>query len=179
VAEVNHQRIKSLYGEIYGILSQLAPVEQGNYSSSIGAHYNSTVDDLSKQTNTDYSRHKLTKEYQWDDYYDSQSARSKIGSLVSRLEQEYGFGAQNSTKTKPPVVVTVNQNQQVSVSVTPISQLIEKEEDPEIKQLLKDLSVAAEKKDEATSKTVIKNLADKSWQVFLQAIPYILERGGR
>lgn len=182
MAEINHQRIKSLYGEIKGILSQLPLSETAYcYPPSIAEHYNNAIDDLSTITATDYSRNRITNNDRWEsrrEWYDAQIVRTKIGSVISRLEQEYGFEV-GDRKQGTPIVVTVNQSQQVSLTVTPITQLIEEQEDADIKRLLEELIDATQRKDESTSKKIIKGLANKSWQVFLQALPYILEQWGK
>lgn len=182
MAEVQLQKIKALYGEIFGILSQLAPAHKASYYPvSIGEHYNSVVDELSRLTKTDYSRHRLTNadisEYGDGDEYDSQIARAKIGSVVARLENEYNFGHQNISKSAPILNIT-NMNQ-LQVTIVNIDQLIKEVEDLETKKLLSEIKDAIKQKDEDKTKGLLKALLDRSFEVFLRVLPWILEQWSR
>jgi len=181
MAEIKLQRIKSLYGEVTGILSQLPLTEKTScYPPSIVKQYNGAVDELSTVTTTDYGRHKIGDEDRWEgrnDWYDSQIVRSKMGSIISRLEQEYGFG--DAKGLVSPMVLTINQNQQVSISITPINEIINETTDEDIKRLLAELKNEVEiTKNKSKIKDLLAKVLEKSWEVFIRVLPYILEKMG-
>ncbi len=183
MAEIQRQRIKSLYGEIKGILNVLPSGDKTPVSPSVGEHFNAAVDELSSVSGTDYSRFKLSQSDAWpygdDDYYDPIAIRSKTSSVVGRLEEEHGFGSA-PTIGNSPIVVTMNQNQQVTVSVTPIQQVIESTDDEEIRQELESLKHEIETtKNPKTISHLLNTIQAKSWEVFIKVLPFILEHMGQ
>lgn len=183
MAEINHQRIKSLYGEIKGILSQLPLSETAYcYPPSIIEQCNASLNDLNQITGTNYSRHKITENDRWEanqNLYDAQIVRTKLGSVISRLEQEYGFGVIEQTALAP-VILTVNQSQQVQVTVTPINEIIQSSSDDELKLLLEELKKEIETtKNVGKTKDILAKILDKSWELFIKILPYVLEKWGQ
>lgn len=112
MAEIELQRIKGCYGGIKGLLSQLPLSETAySYPASIIKQYNAAVEELTGLTSTDYSRYKITDEdrAESDDIcYQAIIVRPKIGSLLLRLEEEYGFKEQ--AHNIQPAVYISNQN---------------------------------------------------------------------
>lgn len=183
MAEVQLTKIKGLYGEASGLLSQLPLVTQASaISPAIAQQLNTVIDELSSVTDTDYSRHKLTEEDKWygnKQQYDNAIVRTKTGSLVKRLEEEYGFGATASSPTAP-VIVTVNQNQQVTLNVTPVQDIIDTTEDNELKSTLEELKQLLETtKDPEQASSLLNKVQQKSWEVFMKVLPFVLEQLGR
>jgi len=183
MADIQLHRIKSIYGEMAGILSQLPlPEKKPWVYVSVGRQFNSAVEDLNKLTDSDYTRQKLSdNDYYMGDSncYDTTMIRTKIGSVVKRLEEEYGFGL-NTTPQSPPVVVTVNQNQEVTIAITPIQQLIDSTEDEELRKDLDELKTAVEvSKDQSKASTILNSIQKKSWEVFIKVLPYVLEHLGQ
>ena len=183
MAEIQRTRIKSLYGEAAGILSQLPLASQASaVPPSIGQQYNAIIDELNGVAETDYSRHKLTGTDMWignSSQYDMTVCRSKMGSLVKRLEEEYDFGLAASAQTAP-VIVTVNQNQQVTLNVTPVQEIIESTDDEELKSVLEELKQLLQTtKDPEKASSLLTKIQQKSWQVFMKVLPVVLEQLGR
>lgn len=180
MAEVLRVRIKSLYGEIAGILSQL-PLASQNFSlpPQIASQYNAAVDELTAISSTDYSRFKLISEdvYAEGEYYTS-IVRSKVGSLVKRLEEEHDYGNSGAAASSP-VIVTVQQNQTLNVNVIPIQQLISSTSDEDLKVALEELRKAIEEeKNPSKASTILTTVMNKSWELFIQVLPYVLEHMG-
>ncbi len=175
------QRLKGLYGEVAGILRELPRSETDStiFSGHIVDQYNAAVDEISQTSNSDYSRHKITKDSNFaEGYHTSATVRSRIGSLVRRLEQEYGFNLRDSLDT--PVVVTVQQNQSVNVTITPIQTLINETNDDTLRDQLEDLRQAIEvEKSPSTTRRVLKVIMEKSWELFIKVLPYVLEHMGK
>lgn len=149
---------------------------------SIGTQYNNAVDELSRVAETDYARLKLTSDDEWEygvnNDYDPTAARAKVSSLVGRLEEEHGFGSSEPVAGSP-VVVTVNQNQQVTVSVTPIQEIINSSDDDEIKAQLQELKNTLEtSKDAKKLSRILNTIQERSWEVFIKVLPYVLEHWG-
>lgn len=184
MAEIDRQRIKSLYGEINGIFKNLPTTANTAVSRSIGNQYNQAVEELTAVSLTDYSRHKLSDDDRWlhgsGAAYDPNSTRAKIGSLVERLEEEHDFGNKETSTSSSPVIVTVNANQQLTVSVTPIQQLIDSAQDDKVKEELAKLNEAlSQKKDSKTISNILIELQKKSWEIFIKALPFVLEHWGQ
>jgi hypothetical protein len=183
VAEIQRQRIKSVYGEIKGIFQALPTGSNTLVPTSVAQHYNSAVDELSQVSETDYGRLKISRDDLWDaesnDNYDPIAVRAKVSALMRRLEEEHGFGASEQTSTSAPVIVTVNQNQQVTVSVTPIQEIIDSTSNEDIKAELAELKDALEnKKDAKQASSILSTIQAKSWEVFIKVLPYVLEHLG-
>src|SRR5882724_7557441 len=122
MAGPQRQRIRSLYGEIAGILPALpSSKEVWAIETQIGNQYNAAVDELSAAADTDYARYKLLDSDMNEDRdgYVVSVARTRIASLTKRLEEEYSFG-QSSSSQGAPVIITVQQNQTLNVHVIPI-----------------------------------------------------------
>lgn len=191
MAETKLPQIRGIYGTVKGMLSQI-PLENQTKSraiaTTISQQYNAAIDRLSAISDTDYSDHKLTD---FDGPFGAHisnsmgqhgiaSARVKMGSLISRLEEEYNFGAatQNST---PPLFISMNQNQQqVSMTLIPIQQFIDSAEDNELRQELEELKHAVEvNKSPQETTTILGKILNKSWEVFIKILPYVFEHLGK
>ncbi len=181
MAEIQIQRIKSIYGEVKGILREMPSEAPGRALRwPIAEHYNFAVDDLSQVAGTNYDRFKIEHDSKMNEHYTNISmARTKAGALISRLEQEYGFDDIPKEKTAP-IVVTVQQNQTLNVNVTPIQQLMESTMDDELRTLLEELRDSLEtQQNVAKTKGILKNLMEKSWELFVKVLPYVLENIGK
>lgn len=180
MAEIQHQRIKSIYGELSGLYKgALHDVPNNHFPWAIAEQVNGSIDELNQATGTDYSRFKLAHEpHMNNDYVTASFARTKMSAIVTRLEQEYGFNSSNNS-ANTPVVVTVQQNQMVNVNVIPIQQLISDINDDGLKIQLNDLRDAVEThKDPAKTRSILKTIMDKSWELFIKVLPYVLQHMG-
>jgi hypothetical protein len=173
MAEIQRQRIKSIYSEIKGYLNGLSDNDKV-VSKQIGDNYNSLLQEISELAHTSFERHMVNKT---GSYYLLPDVKLSMSSVVSRLESDYGFQERTVT-SQSPIVVTVNANQQVSINVIPIANLIAEQTDEELKDLLKQLKSSVDQKDESDSKNILIAIADKSWELFLRALPYVLEKWG-
>src|SRR3989338_9036351 len=117
MAEIQRARIKSIYGDIRGLLSQIPEKEKDPYVSGFLVNgFNSTVDELSQLAGTDYSRYKITHEAQVPQHsrgphYYSTPVRVQIGRLISRLEEEYDFGKERVSQVPTIAIFNKNQNE--------------------------------------------------------------------
>src|SRR3989338_6457673 len=112
MAEIQITRIRSIYGDIKGLLSQIPASDAKPYIGSfVVNNYNSSIDELSEVSNTDYSRYKVTSgaksesHSRGEDFYHSTDVRAQIGRVISRLEEEYGFGRSSIGQTNPSIVI--------------------------------------------------------------------------
>jgi hypothetical protein len=176
--EKQHVGIKSIYGEITGILGQLPSIrETSTVPVAIADQYNSAVDELTRVSGTDYSRHRTP--YDNDRFTLTSNIRTRVGSLARRLEQEYGYGDSKSAPLNP-VIVTVNQNQQLSVSITPIQQIIDSSQSEELRDDLDELKIALEQsKDSKKASGLLNAIQQKSWETFIAVLPVVLEYLGK
>lgn len=183
MAELQRMRIKSIYGDIKGLLSQLPQQDKSAYVQALLVDgFNTSVDDLSQLTETDYSRYKITHaarvpEIRNTVYY-SATVRPQIGRLISRLEEEYDFGKEGSSHS--PTIAIFNKNQsEVSVQINyTFNDLIEKMEGEEGKFQLRELRDELDKKDKNWEKikgTLIWVL-NFSKELFLEVLPIILQK---
>lgn len=179
--EIQRARIKSVYGDIAGILSQI-PLTTDKFTvvyRQTGDQYNRAVDELTTASQTDYSRYKLTPADRYSESaYILPVTRARIGSLVKRLEEEYGFGTATQSQTSP-IVLTINQNQQVTLNITPIQQIIDTAGE-DVKQELQELKHVLEtSKDAKQASGILNKIQQKSWEVFMRVLPYVLEQLGK
>ena len=171
MAEINRQRIKSIYSEIEGYLNGLSDKEQV-ISKEIGRNYNELLSELTGLTQTDFQRHEIKMR---GNYFLISDARLSMSSVTSRLKSDYSFFEPIGSHSSP-VVINVNQNQQMTVSVTTIQELIESQADDDVKELLIELSEAISSKNTDKSKTLLSTIGDKSWELFIKVLPYFLEK---
>ena len=172
--------IKHLYGEARGIYGSLNPQDsEYYYHHSTIEHFNAVVDEASQVLERNLDRYKVGQDSIYmagnQRNYEKQPVRSKVGALVTMLEEEFELA--NSTSS--PVVV-VNQNQEqsqdITVSVITVQELIDATADSDTKELLKQLETALESRDEKESKSLLSKLSEKSWEIFLRVLPFVLEK---
>ncbi|MBU1131412.1 hypothetical protein KJ840_04735 [Patescibacteria group bacterium] len=176
-------RIKSDYGDLKGLLSQIPLPDKAHYVDAfIINSFNSVLDDLTSVTNTDFSHYKVTNKARSKSFpnkYDSKIVRAQIGRVIGKLEEEYGFG-RSGTKQSSPSIIIFNKNQnEISLQINyTILDLINKTSNKEGKKQLKDLKDELEKKDKNWGK--IKNILiwilNFSKDLFLEILPIILQK---
>jgi len=120
MAEINRQKINSIYSEIYGYLNGISDRDL-TIPKEVAQNYNQLLIDLTDLTQTNFGRHTIKKR---GSHYLVTDVRMSMSSVASRLKSDYNFSDQN-TPYSSPVVVNVNQNQQMTISVTTIKELIE------------------------------------------------------
>lgn len=181
MAEIQHQRIKSIYGEVFGLLSQLPLAKDSYYTArQVVDQYNQAVEDLGGLTASDYSRFRLANTDLADGRdYITTVVRTRMGALTKRLEEEFGLGSTQSAGHQT-IVVTQTNNQTVSISVTPIQQIIEGITDEDLRQDVEQLKYILEtsRDKEAVSK-ILNAVQQKSWDVFIALLPVVLQGLGQ
>ena len=183
MAEIQITRIRSVYGDIRGLLSQIPLPETSRLVHTFIVNgFNSSLDELSQLTNTDYSRYKVPKEEEspdWPGEFDSIIVLTQIGRVISRLEEEYGLGP-NDQSTSSPGIVIFNKNQsEISLQINyTINDLINSSNNEESKKKLEELKDELEKpnKNWGTIKNILIWILDFSKDLFLKIIPIILEK---
>ncbi|MEK7635357.1 MAG: hypothetical protein AAB446_02940 [Patescibacteria group bacterium] len=185
MAEIQLTKIKSIYGDIKGLLSQIPLPNQDSYISSfIVKQFNSSIDELSDVTGTDYSRNKVTHEaivpthnHTVEPFYYSASVRPQIGRTIGRLEEEYGFGSINNQSSPNIAIFNKNQNElSINIDYT-INNLIDKADDEEQKTKLRELRDELNKpnKNWEIIKSILIWILNFSKDLFLEVLPIILQ----
>ncbi len=182
MAEIARARIKTIYGEIRGYRDSLS--EAGGYSVLIFTvdNFNYSLDNLSEISETDYSRYKVSSSYKsrygdYEERYDVDVVKMQLGAVLSRLEAEYDF----RTKIQPigPNIAIFNENHnKVSVQINyTINDLIESNENPEVKEKLKELDSELNKpqKNWEKIKPILLWIINFSKDLFLDILPIILK----
>jgi hypothetical protein len=183
MGEVLHARVNSICYEIKGDLIGLEAYMAGYYVVPERARrFNDLMDDLSNITSSDYGSHKLSAAYFSDEgmkgELDVAGFRQCAQSVVSRLVGEYNLNEKKSETATPLVVNITNQNS-MQVTYTPIEEVINSQSDEELKVLLLELKEELGGKKEKTKvQKTLNKIASRSWQVFLQVLPYVLQKYG-
>lgn len=183
MAEIKLARIKSIYGDIKGLLSQIPlATTTGVIDQFIVSQFNQTLDTLTRLAETDFSHYKVPETQQveaWPGKFDTNSVRAQVGRVISRLEQEYSFGQTEQSAT-PPGIVIFNKNQnEISLQINyTINDLINQSSDEESKSKLRELREELEKpnKNWEKIKNVLIWIINFSKELFIKIIPIILEK---
>ncbi len=183
MAEIQLTKIRSIYGDIKGLLSQIPQSDKESYVVAFVVNgFNKTIDELSQITDTDYSRYKITREViapsAHREIYYINPVRIQIGRVISRLEEEYGFGRENDRQSPNIAIFNKNQNE-VSLKIDyTINELIDKNTDEESKNQLRELRDELEKKDKNWNKikSILIWIINFSKDLFLEVLPIILQK---
>ena len=181
MAEIQLTRIKSVYGDLKGLLSQI-PLAQTNslVDEFLVDQLNQALDNLSRVSESDYSSYKIPaskKLADWLEKYPTDIVRAQLGRVISKLEQEYSF---DKPQTQTPGIVIFNKNEnEISMKINhSINELIEKSPTEESKGKLKQLD--DELKKGTKNWDVIKNILiwilNFSKELFLEIIPIIIQK---
>lgn len=177
--EIQLTQIKSLYGEIKGYFDSIDTSSSGPYivPRSIGENYNTAVDELTQVSNTDYSRLKISAR-DFREAMNRRLVRSQMSALVTRLENEYGFGQE--TVTPSPGIVIFNKNEnEISLKINyTINDLIDRSTDDEEKNKLTQLNkeLSNQNKNWNKIKRILIWILNFSKDLFLKVIPIILQK---
>ncbi len=183
MAEIQLTKIKSIYGDLKGLLSQIPLAETTSLVSQfIVSQINQSVDNLTEVTNSDFSTYKIPENQRyadWPDSFPTNIVRAQLGRIISRLESEYGFG-QNSQSSVNPGIVIFNKNQnEISLEINyTINDLINEETEEESKNKLKELKDELEKSDKNWDKIkgILIWVLNFSRELFIKIIPILLEK---
>lgn len=175
-------RIKPIYGDIKGLLSQIPLAETDNLVDEfIVLQLNQTLDSLIELTKTDFSMYKIPdtkRNTNWPEKFPTSIVRVQLGRVINKLEEEYGFG--QATKTQSPGIVIVNKNEnEISLQINyTIKDLIDKSSDEESKNKLRQLDQELKKpnKNWSVIKKILVWILNFSKELFLEIIPIILQK---
>ena len=183
MAEIQLSRIKSIYGDLMGLLSQIPPIDKERYVKSFTVQtFNDALDELSNISNTDYSSYKVPESQRHPaipDLYESIIVRGQIGRIVSRLEEEYGFGRESTLQQSPSIAIFNENKNKISLQINyTINDLIKEYNNEETKEKLRNLRDELEKpsKNWETIKNILIWILNFSKDLFLKIIPIILEK---
>lgn len=182
MAEIQLTRIKSIYGDLHGLLSQIPPVDKEAYVKTFTVQsFNLALEGLSRASGSDYSEYKVPdseRSKAFSDSYDSKIVRAQIGRVVNRLEVEFGFGRKNGQQSPNIVIFNKNQNE-ISLQINyTINELIDKAGSEEEKIQLRELQEELEKpeKDWGKLKAILIWILNFSRELFLEVLPIILQK---
>lgn len=183
MAEIKLTRIKSIYGDVKGLLSQIPlPETSGVVDKFLVEQLNITLNELTRVAETDYSTYKVPLEHElpdWPGGFESKIVRAQAGRVISRLEQEYGFGHTEQSATSPGIVIFNKNQNEISLHINyTINDLIEQSSDEKSKNNLKELKEELEKTDKNWEriKNILIWIINFSRELFLKIIPILLEK---
>lgn len=183
MAEIQLTKIKSIYGDIKGLLSQIPPVDKEHFIKAfIVKTFNDALDELTKISNTDYLKYKVPnseRDPNWPDRYESAVVRAQIGRVVSRLEEEYSFSRESGTQQSPGIVIFNKNQNEISLQINyTINDLIEKYDDEESKEKLRNLQdeLGKPNKNWEIIKAILIWILNFSKDLFLEIVPIILQK---
>lgn len=181
MAEIQLTRIKSLYGDLKGLLGQI-PFEKDKYlvEAFTVTKINETIDALSDVTQTDYSTYKIPDNQINSDWQEFPTGivRTQLGRAISRLEEEYAFNREDNSQTPGIVIFNKNENE-ISLKINyTINDLAEKYPSDESKSKLTLLGDELKKpnKDWGKIKGILIWILNFSKDLFLEIIPIILQK---
>ncbi|HLD92149.1 MAG TPA: hypothetical protein VI795_01995 [Patescibacteria group bacterium] len=181
MAEIQLTKIRSIYGEIKGFLESLPQsINAGPYiiPKFNVDNYNSSVDNLSGVTNTDYSRFKIP-DSEIRSMTNIRIVKSQMMGVIRKLEAEYGFNSESTFNTSPGIVIFNKNQNEMSLQINyTIDNLIEQGENKESKNKLSELKEELGKTDKNWEKikSILIWIINFSKELFLKIIPIILEK---
>ena len=118
---MENEKIKPLYGELQGYLSQVpVPKEPGEIAidASVWNQYNHSVDLLNEISQEDFSRFKIQpSKGVYGDYIPILWFRLKLGGLILHLHRKYFSDEQAPFSGMPTTVITQSQQENQSVQI--------------------------------------------------------------
>lgn len=182
MAELQLTRIKSIYGDLKGLLSQI-PLAETNalVDQFIVLQINQSLDNLSNVTNTDFSTYKIPETHRSKnrpDRFPTNIVRVQLGKVITRLENEYGFGQNSQFSTNPGIVIFNKNQNEISLEINyTINDLIADEPSHDGKDRLKELKEELGKPDKNWEKikAILIWILNYSKELSLKIIPIILQ----
>lgn len=125
-------KIKPLYGELIGYLSQAPTLKEAGYlrDSSLWEQIHTCIDQLNNLTGQDYSRFKMTiKPSDLGGYVENMEYRSKLNGLIMNLHAQY-FSDESAPFSGGPTTIFQQSQQQTAqnqiILITEFQTLIDK-----------------------------------------------------
>lgn len=182
MAEIRLTRIKSIYGDIKGLLSQIPLAEtNGLVDEFLVSQLNDALDDLSQITESDFSSYKIPENkrfFDWPEKFPADIVRAQLGRVIARLEEEYSFG-QKSLASTPSIVIFNKNKSEISLKINyTINDLISKSTNDESKRKLGQLNEELDKpqKNWEVIKDILVWILNFSKDLFLEILPIILQK---
>lgn len=183
MAEIQLIRIKALYGDLKGLLSQIPhSTTTSIVDQFLVSQINQIIDTLTNVSKSDYSTYKIPEEQrysEWPESFPANIVRAQLGRIISRLENEYSFGQSKQSPNSPGIVIFNKNQSEISLQINySITDLIEHETNEESKEKLKNLERELEKndKDWESIKSILYWILNFSKDLFLKVIPILLEK---
>ena len=174
-----NQEIRYIYGDILGLADHLP--EEYVERSTIEL-YNGAIDTLNDVSGIDFSRFRVTKTDAIDDrYYPTSAVKPIMGSILSRLEQQFGFFKPSRGEQRTaPMIMTVNNTNQLNLTVVPIQEILQNITDADLRADVEDLrAVVQGDKNKKKASSILNAIQQKSWDVFIALLPTVLEHLGK
>lgn len=182
MAEIQLTRIKSIYGDIKGLLSKIPLAETNSLVDEfLVTQLNSALDNLTRVAETDFSSYKIPENKRvsdWPEKFPADIVRAQLGRAIARLEEEYGFGQESQAST--PSIVIFNKNEsEISLKINyTINDLISRSINDESKRKLGQLNEELDKpqKNWEVIKGILVWILNFSKDLFLEVLPIILQK---
>lgn len=180
MTEIQLTRIKSLYGEIKGYFISLPKQSSGPYivPVEIGRNYNIAVSELTQISGINYDRFKVPNiEERRGSDLNIRLVQPQMSALVSRLEEEFGFGKNDSVPHPTIAIFNKNQNNNtIEINYT-INDLIAEEKSDTGKDKLNELKqeLRNPNKNWEKIKSILIWILNYSKELSLKIIPIILQ----
>jgi len=182
MGEIKLTKIRSSYGDIKGMLSQIPlPQIDSLVDQFIVNQFNTVLDRLTEITETDYTLYKVPDSERvpdWQDKFPSTIVRTQLGRVINRLEEEYRFGKENNSQNSGIVIFNKNEND-VSIKINyTMRDLISKTVDEEGKSKLEQLNEEINKPNKSWDviKGILIWILNFSKDLFLEVIPLIIQK---
>lgn len=115
------EKVRPVYSELQGYLSQAPAATIGYiFEPSIWEQHNQTVDELNNVTSKNYDKFKveIQRDHHNDErYMDTQSYRTKLAGLISRLHGEYFSDETPPFFGMPSTIITQHQTQNTQIQI--------------------------------------------------------------
>lgn len=180
--EIQLIKIKSIYGDIKGLLSQIPSITEMPFIDYFTVEtFNNVIDKLSKVSETDYSNYKIPNSISRGRHarYEGGIVRAQIGRVIGRLEEEYSFGKENNNHESPNIVILNKNENELSLRIDyTMNDLIDEIGNEENKKKLRSLKDELEKtdKDWEKIKSILIWILNFSKELFLKVLPILLEK---
>jgi len=122
MVDIDKEQLRPLYSEFQGSLSQAPNFDKFThiYSADVWQLVNVTIDELSKISGEDYSRYKIIPKTSGQtnrEFVETDTYRTKLGSLISRLHGKYFSNEPAPFSGMPSTIISQSQQQSQSFQV--------------------------------------------------------------
>ena len=118
-------KVRPLYGELMGYLSQAPSLQQSSYlrDPSLAPQLHSCIDQLNQITGKDYNRFRVTVHpSDMGGYVQNTEYRSKLNGLIMNLHAQYFDDESSPFSGTPTTIVNQSQNQSMQAQIVMITE---------------------------------------------------------